>query len=82
MTAGPNPTLEELPATSEAHDDVVVRDEKDESAHLAAIVVKRRSLELARTDVMRRLEGARVEAHREMLRLALQALEQELDRLI
>ena len=82
MMGGPNATVEELPAASEAHEDVVVRDEKDESAHLAAIVVKRRTLELARTDVTRRLEAARVNAHREMLQLALQALDQELDRLI
>jgi hypothetical protein len=46
------------------------------------VIVKRRSLELARTDVMHQLEVARAEPHREMLRRALNALDQELDRLV
>jgi hypothetical protein len=82
MMGGPKATVEDLPATSEEHEEAAVRDEKDEVAHLAAIVVKRRKLELARTDVTRRLELAHADAHRETLRLALQALDQELDRLI
>jgi hypothetical protein len=49
---------------------------------LATVVVKRRKLELARIDVMRQLELARADAHREMLQRALQALDQELERLI
>jgi hypothetical protein len=49
---------------------------------LAAVVVKRRRLELARTDVTRQLEHAHAEAHREVLQRALRALDQELERLI
>ena len=43
-----------------------------------ATLVKRRSLELARTDILRQLQMARSEAHKEMLERALAALEQEL----
>jgi hypothetical protein len=42
---------------------------------------QRRSLELARTDVARRLEGATSSAHREMLQRALTDLEERLRRL-
>jgi hypothetical protein len=49
---------------------------------LAQVLARRRQLELAHIDVTRQLERARAEAHREMLRRALRALEQELDRLI
>jgi hypothetical protein len=41
----------------------------------------RRSLELARTDVARRLEGATSPAHREMLQRALTDLDERLRRL-
>ena len=42
-------------------------------------VVKRRSLELARSDVLRQLNAVRSEAHKEMLERALAALELELN---
>ena len=42
---------------------------------------QRRSLELARTDVARRLEGATSSAHREMLQRALTDLDDRLRRL-
>jgi hypothetical protein len=42
---------------------------------------QRRSLELARTDVARRLEGATSSAHREMLQRALSDLDERLRRL-
>jgi len=44
-------------------------------------ILKRRKLELARVDVVHNLERASVEAHREMLRRALAALDKELSRL-
>lgn len=43
-----------------------------------ALLLKRRKLELARADVLQRLEAAHAPAHREMLERALAALEQEL----
>lgn len=43
-----------------------------------ARTVKRRKLELARADVLQRLQVAQVPAHREMLDRALAALDQEL----
>jgi hypothetical protein len=49
---------------------------KDEDR--AALVKRRRRLELSRKDVERRLEVARAEAHREMLRRALAALDEEI----
>lgn len=85
MMGGSKSTVEELPATGDERHERAERDEdeqRDDSAALAAIVVKRRRLELARTDVMRQLERARAEAHRVMLNRALQALEEELDRLV
>ena len=42
---------------------------------------QRRSLELARTDVARRLEGATSSAHREMLQRALTDLDERIRRL-
>ena len=42
---------------------------------------RRRSLELARTDVAHRLEGATSSAHREMLQRALSDLDERLRRL-
>lgn len=47
----------------------------------AGVQLKRRRLELARADVLGRLESARAEAHKEMLRRALEAVEKELARL-
>ena len=44
----------------------------------AAAAVKRRKLELARVAVLRQLEAAQAEAHREMLRRALAALDKDL----
>lgn len=43
-----------------------------------ARLARRRRLELARTDTLHQLEAARAEAHKEMLRRALAALEEEL----
>jgi hypothetical protein len=43
-----------------------------------ATLVKRRSLELARCDILRQLQMVRSEAHKEMLERALAALEDEL----
>jgi hypothetical protein len=44
----------------------------------AALLNHRRKLELARKDVERRLEAAQAEPHREMLRRALAALDEEI----
>jgi hypothetical protein len=44
----------------------------------AAILTRRRRLELSRADVQRRLEGAQVKLHREMLQRALDALDEEI----
>jgi hypothetical protein len=71
--ASKSSTVEDLSETGE---------ERAPGLPLATVVVKRRKLELARTDVMHQLELARADAHREMLQRALQALEQELERLI
>ena len=43
-----------------------------------AVVSRRRKLDLSRKDVERRLEEAQAEPHREMLRRALAALEEEI----
>lgn len=85
MMGGSKSTVEELPAAGEERDEGDAREERgerDDAATLAALIVKRRRLELARTDVTRQLERARADAHREMLHRALHALEEELDRLI
>jgi hypothetical protein len=42
------------------------------------VLVRRRRLELSRADVERRLATAQAEAHREILRRALEALDQEI----
>lgn len=73
MAGSKSTVVEDLPETGE---------EREDTAPLAVVLVKRRRLELARTDVMHQLEMARAEAHREMLRRALAALDQELDRMI
>lgn len=46
-----------------------------------AIVFKRRKLELARIDCLYQLATAHAEAHREMLRRALEALDKEIAKL-
>jgi hypothetical protein len=47
-----------------------------------AVILKRRKLELARTDVLHQMAHARADGHREMLRRALAALDKELAGLI
>ena len=44
----------------------------------AAVATRRRRLELSRADVERRLEAAQAKPHREMLRRALAALDEEI----
>jgi hypothetical protein len=46
-----------------------------------AVQQKRRGLELGRADVLRQLETARAEGHREVLKKALDAIDKELKRL-
>ena len=72
MTGGSRTVVEDLPETGE----------REEGAPLSVLLVRRRKLELARTDVLHHLELARADAHREMLQRALAALEQELEKLI
>jgi hypothetical protein len=55
------------------------KDEKDEAE--PARVLRRRRLELARADILHRMEVVEAEPHREMLQRALTALEKELARL-
>ena len=43
-----------------------------------ARAIRRRRLELSRADVVRRLENAKAEGHREMLRRALAALDKDI----
>jgi len=50
------------------------RDEAPDPATLA----KRKQLELSRADVLRRLEVAHVDAHRQMLERALRALDEQI----
>lgn len=76
MAGSKSAVVEEQPETGED------REDREDPAALATIVVKRRTLELARTDVMHQLALARVEAHRVMLQRALEALDTELDRLV
>jgi len=59
-----------------AHDKPRRRGEAEEPD--PAVLLKRRRLELARTDVLHHLETARAEPHKEMLRRALAALEKDL----
>jgi hypothetical protein len=75
MMEGSKPVVEDLPETAE--------DGEGDAAgsSLAALLVRRRRLELARVDVVHHLELARAEPHRQMLRLALDAIEQELEHL-
>lgn len=46
-----------------------------------ATILKRRRLELARVDILRQLQMARADGHREMLHRALAALDKELKEL-
>lgn len=46
-----------------------------------ATILKRRRLELARADVLRQLQMARADAHKEMLHRALTALDKEIKEL-
>ena len=57
------------------------RDRDREALSDAATATRRRRLELARADVLRRIEEARAEPHRAMLRKALAALEADLAKL-
>jgi hypothetical protein len=42
------------------------------------VIARKRRLELSRVDIVRRLEAAKLEAHRKMLEQALAALDQQL----
>jgi hypothetical protein len=57
------------------------RDRDREEQAEAALATRRRRLELARVDVVRRIEQARAEPHRVMLRKALAALDADLSKL-
>ena len=50
----------------------------DANEDKGALIFRRRKLELSRKDVERRLETAQAEPHREMLRRALAALDEEI----
>jgi hypothetical protein len=50
----------------------------DSNDDKAALLNRRRKLELSKKDVERRLEEAQAEPHREMLRRALAALDEEI----
>jgi len=56
------------------------RPQREDEAEPTA-VLKRRQLELARIDILHRMEVVQAEAHREMLRRALAALDKDLARL-
>ena len=56
------------------------RPRPDEDVPDPAAVTRRRKLEMARVEVLRQLEAAQAEAHREMLRRALAALDKDLGR--
>jgi len=57
------------------------RERDREALSDAAAATKRRRLELARADILRRIEQARAEPHRAMLRKGLAALEADLAKL-
>jgi hypothetical protein len=54
------------------------RPRSEEDVPDPAAVTRRRKLEMARVEVVRQLEAAHAEAHREMLRRALAALDKDL----
>ena len=56
------------------------RPRSEEDVPDPAAVTRRRKLEMARVEVVRQLEAAHAEAHREMLRRALAALDKDLGR--
>jgi hypothetical protein len=51
---------------------------RDDGAPDPALVARKRGLELARSDIKRRLALAHAEAHRQMLERALRALDDEI----
>lgn len=53
----------------------------EEKIPTVVVAAKRRNLELARSHVMRQIEVAKLDAHRNMLRRALADVEQELKKL-
>lgn len=54
------------------------RPRSEEDVPDPAAITRRRKLEMARVEVLRQLEAAHAEAHREMLRRALAALDKDL----
>ena len=54
------------------------RDNAGRGTPEVAMMSRRRNLELARTDILARMERAQVPAHRQMLEKALAAVEKEL----
>ncbi|MBI3932316.1 MAG: hypothetical protein HY317_02780 [Acidobacteria bacterium] len=54
------------------------RAHKADEADDPAVRLRRKRLELARTDVLHQLEHARADAHKEMLKRALAALDKDL----
>jgi hypothetical protein len=69
-------------STVEIADPTDTSDDKEPSLPLATVMVKRRQLELARINVVRQLGLAVAAPHREMLQRALQAVDQQLEKLI
>lgn len=57
------------------------RERSREALSDAVVATRRRGLELARADVLRRIEEARAEAHRAMLKKALASLDADLAKL-
>ena len=54
------------------------RPRSEEAVPDSAAITRRRKLEMARVEVVRQLEAAHAEPHREMLRRALAALDKDL----
>lgn len=66
---------------SVAHQQELAEEERHRVAQAdvdAAVLLKKRRLELARADVLHQMEHARAAPHKEMLRRALAALEKDL----
>jgi len=55
-----------------------VRPPRDDAATDPVVLQKRRRLELGRADVLRHMESATADGHRQMLKRALDALDREL----
>jgi hypothetical protein len=68
----------ESKSVADQQEDAQSRPREEGETEDAAVVLKRRKLELARADILHHLEAARAEAHKEMLRRALAALEKDL----